>query len=54
MTEDQRTTLADLRRTVYYMRRDPSPHAPEIPWELNSALDALFAAFADELARDLL
>lgn len=54
MTEDQQTTLADLWQTVYYLRRDPSPHAPEIPWELNNALDALFAAFAVELARVLL
>lgn len=36
--------IAELRDVVRSLDHDPSPHAPEIPFTLREALEALFAA----------
>jgi len=43
MTDELSAALEEVRQTLRYLYHDPSPHAPEVPFTLREALDALFA-----------
>lgn len=43
MTDELSAALEEVRETLRYLYRDPSPHAPEVPFDLRCALEALFA-----------
>ena len=54
MPDALRAALEEVRRTLSNLYHDPSPHAPEVPFELREALDALFRAAADADREDVL
>lgn len=44
MDDTLTTALEELRKELYYLERDPSPHAPEVPFTLRESIAAVLTA----------